>query len=246
MKDVTVNSYSTSSYEEPDSKFYRFKRKLTFRPILRIIREIVKDKQVFSLLEIGTGSGFLMAFLESEFPRAKLAGLEYDTRLVSLTKNKVKNAKIVQGNAEEFDFNNETFDIIVSLQVIEHLYRPELMLFSVKKHLKPGGGIFIFTTPNPGSYSARVMKDKWHAYCKDHVSLKGFSEWKSIVEKIGLTPVYCGSTFFTGIPVLNKFPLGLINWGLLFLIGSMEWKHGESFIGIFKLLDNKKKHHEKN
>lgn len=245
MKNVTVDLNSASLYEEPDSKFYRFKRKLTFKSVLKIIRKNFKKNQVFSLLEIGTGSGFLITFLEAEFPQAKLTGLEYDVRLVSLTKNKVKNAKIVQGNAEGFDFNNETFDIIVSLQVIEHLYHPELMLSSVKKHLKPGG-IFIFTTPNISSYSARIMKDKWHAYCVDHVSLKGFSEWKSVIEKIGFTPIYCGSTFFTGIPIFNKFPLGLINWGLLFLIGSMEWKHGESFIGIFKLSDNKEKHNEKN
>lgn len=243
MKNVTVDLCGPSFYEEPDSKFYRFKRKLTLRLILKIIRKTVKKNRTFSLLEIGTGSGFLLSSLESEFPKAKLTGLEYDTRLVAVTQNKAKNARIVQGNAEEFDFNDEMFDIIVSLQVIEHLYRPELMLSSVRRHLKPGG-TFIFTTPNPGSYGARLMKDKWHGYREDHVSLKEFSEWISVVEKNGFTPIYCGSTFFTGIPVLNKFPLGLINWGLLFLIGSMKWKYGESFIGIFKLLDNKEKHIE--
>ncbi|MEW6089169.1 MAG: class I SAM-dependent methyltransferase [bacterium] len=240
MKNVTICPQSASLYEEPDSKFYRFKRKLTLKPVLKEIRKIVKKNQAFSLLEIGTGSGFLMTFLESEFPQAKLTGLEYDARLVSLTKSKVKNARIVQGNAEGFDFNNETFDIIVSLQVIEHLNRPELMLSSVRKHLKHGG-IFIFTTPNLSSYSARVMKGKWHAHREDHVSLKKFSEWKSFVEKNRFTSIYCGSTFFTGIPVLNKFPLGIINWGLLFLIGNMRWKYGESFMGIFKLSYNKGK-----
>lgn len=152
--------------------------------------------------------------------------------------NKVKNARIAQGNAEEFDLRGERFDIIVSLQVIEHLYRPELMLASARQNLKPGG-IFIFTTPNLGGCGARVMKDKWHGYRDDHVSLKEYGNWINFVEKNGFTPVYCGSTFFSGIPLLNKLPLGIVNWFLLFFIGHMKWKHGESFVGIFRLSDIK-------
>lgn len=233
MKKVSIELSIPSHYQETDSKFYRFKRKLTLRPILKIIRSLVKANPSFSLLEIGSGAGFLMTFLESEFPQAHLTGIEYDKRLVPIIQSKVKNARIIQGNAEEFDLENETFDMIVSLQVIEHLYRPELMLAAVKKHLKPGG-IFVFTTPNPQGLGARVMKDKWHGYRDDHVSMKGVDEWKLETEKCGLTSIYCGTTFFTGIPVMNKLPFGLINWGLLFSLGSLKWKHGESFIGIFK------------
>lgn len=233
MKKVSVELSVPSHYQETDSKLYRFKRKLTLKPILKIIRNTVKNNQSFSLLEIGPGAGFLMTFLESEFPQAHLTGIEYDHRLVPIIQSKVKKARIIQGNAEEFNLENETFDIIVSLQVIEHLYRPELMIASVKKHLRPGG-IFIFTTPNPEGLGARLMKDKWHGYREDHVSMKGVNEWRLEVEKCGLSPVYCGTTFFTGLPVMNKLPLGLINWGLLFTLGSLKWKHGEAFIGIFK------------
>lgn len=238
MKNVSVDMSSPSYYIEPDSKLYRLKRKLTLKPILDMIRSAVGQRKEFSLLEIGTGSGFLLSFLEAEFPQAKLTGLEYDERLVSVTQRKVKNARILQGNAEEFDFNNDRFDIIVSLQVIEHLYRPELMLSSVRRHLAPGG-VFIFTSPNLSGYGAKYMKSKWHGYRDDHVSMLEFSEWSPFVEKIGFTPIYCGSTFFTGIPMLNKFPMGIINWGLLYFLGSLRWKYGESFVGVFKLKDDK-------
>jgi SAM-dependent methyltransferase len=233
MKDVTVDLEGPSFYEEPDTKFYRFKRNLTLTPVLRIIRKIVKRNRAFSFLEIGTGAGFLIAALESECPQAKLTGLEYDERLISLTKKKVKAARIMQGNAESFDIKDETFDLIVSLQVIEHLYHPERMLAAVRKHLKPGGA-FILTTPNPGGWGARLLKDKWHAYREDHVSLKGIGEWVALAEQSGLAPIYCGSTFFTGIPIFNRLPLGLLNWSLLFLVGSMRWRFGESFVGIFE------------
>lgn len=233
MENVTVDINSPSYYIEPNTKFYRFKRKLKTMPIIKEIRKIAGKNQSFSFLEIGTGSGFLISFLENEFPKAKLTGLEYDSRLVTVTQGKVKNATIIQGNAENFDLKGQKFDLIVSLQVIEHLYQPELMLNSVKNHLN-NNGIFLFTTPNLESLGAKCMKNKWHGYRTDHVSLKSYTDWKTYIEQSGFTSIYCGSTFFTGIPILNKLPLGLINWGLLFFFGSFNWKHGESFIGIFK------------
>lgn len=242
MKEVTVDLNNPSLYAEPDSKFYRLKRKLTFSNIFKKIRENFNKNQSFSLLEIGTGSGFFIAFLESEFTNAKLTGIEYDPRLVALTQKKVNKATILQGNAENFDLNNERFDIIVSLQVIEHLYHPELMMASVKKHLNEDG-IFIFTTPNLGCFSSRIMQEKWHGYREDHVSLKTNDEWVALARENGFDEIYSGSTFFTGIPILNRLPLGIINWALLLVIGSMRWKQGESFIGVFK---NSKKNEENN
>lgn len=234
MKDITVDLDNPSLYAEPDSKFYRFKRKLTLSNVLRKIRKQVDKEKAFSLLEIGTGSGFTIAFLESEFPDAKLFGIEYDPRLVELTQSKVKSAKIVQGNAENFDIGDQKFDVIVSLQVIEHLYHPDKMIEAVKRHLNPGG-TFIFTTPNLGCYSKKIMKDKWHGYREDHVSLKTNDEWVTLTVSKGFEEIYSGSTFFTGIPIFNKLPLGIFNWALLYFVGSMRWKHGESFIGIFRI-----------
>jgi SAM-dependent methyltransferase len=234
MENVTVNLEEPSLYAEPDSKFYRLKRKLTYQTILKIVRKKIGKRTDFSLLEIGTGSGFFLSYLEKEFPNAILKGIEYDPRLVSLTQSKVRNAKIIQGNAENFFLNAEKFDIIVSLQVIEHLYNPELMIQTVRKHLKHDG-FFIFTTPNLNCFSEKVMKKRWHGYREDHVSLKDVNGWRNFTEKEGFKCLYAGSTFFTGIPMLNKLPLGLINWALLLTLGSLKWSHGESFIGIFQL-----------
>jgi len=233
MERVTVNLDSASLYVEPDSKFYRIKRKLTYGTILKAVKNYAKKNKSFSILEIGTGSGFCMAFLEHEFPSAEITGLEYDPRLVKLTKKKVINAKIFQGNAEAFSFDKK-FDIIISLQVIEHLYHPELMIENVKKHLNKDG-IFILTTPNLDCLSARLLKEKWHGFREDHVSLKNVGDWKKTVEAQGFETIYVGSTFFSGIPLLNKLPLGIINWSLLFFIGKLRWKLGESFFGIFRI-----------
>jgi hypothetical protein len=66
------------------------------------------------------------------------------------------------------------------------------------------------------------------------VSLKGVSSWMGLIKGQGFTPLYCGSTFFTGIPILNRFPLGILNWSLLVGFGAARWRLGEAFVGIFR------------
>jgi SAM-dependent methyltransferase len=233
MNQVSVDLKIPSLYEEPEGRLYRFKRRLTFRKVINIIRKSARDKGSFNILEIGSGAGYFISFLEEEFPSAKITGIEYDPRLIPSIKSRIKSAAIINENAEEFDQGEKLFDVIVSLQVIEHLYMPEAMLRRVNKHLSPDG-IFIFTTPNLTGCGARVMKAGWHGYRDDHVSLKGYHEWISFIEQNGFTKLYCGSTFFSGIPWLNKLPLGILNWTLLFLFGSLKWPYGESFLGVFR------------
>ena len=232
MNKTTVDLSNPSLYAEPDSFFYRLKRKLTYSNILRNVKKHIENLDSVNVLEIGTGSGFLVSFLEDIYPNVSIYGLEYDERLVDLTKSKIKKATIFQGNAEKFELNKK-FRLIVSLQVIEHLYNPENMLECVYNHLEEGG-VFIFTTPNLGCLSDRVLKEKWHGYRSDHVSLKIKSDWDFFVEKRGFFKLYSGSTFFSGLPILNKFPLGVLNWVLLFFVGSLPWSIGESYIGVFR------------
>jgi 2-polyprenyl-3-methyl-5-hydroxy-6-metoxy-1,4-benzoquinol methylase len=233
MDKVTVDLENTSLYAESDSAAHRFKRRLTYRTVFAAIRRAVGDRRQFSLLEVGTGSGYLMHFVEKEYPGATVTGVEYDPRLVALTQSKVQRAVILQGNAEQLDLGEKKFDVIVSLQVVEHLYSPERMLEGVRALLAPGGR-FILTTPNLACLSARVMKESWHGYRPDHVSLKDRAGWVALAEHHGFRTIYSGSTFFSGIPWLNRLPLGIINWALLFFVGVAPWNLGESFFGVFE------------
>jgi SAM-dependent methyltransferase len=233
MENVTVDLDSPSLYAESNTRMHRLKRKFTYSNVLRLIHKNLQNKDKFHLLEIGTGSGFLISFLENKYPNATFDGIEYDPRLVELGNTKLTRSSIIQGNAEQFQFECK-FDMIVSLQVIEHLYNPEKMVDSVKKCLNVNG-VFIFTTPNLGCLSETIMKNKWHGYREDHVALKNCKEWDDFMIQNGFSKVYSGSTFFTGIPFLNKFPFGIFNWSLLYLFGSFSWKIGESYIGVFNL-----------
>lgn len=234
MSKVSVDLDSPSPYIERETKLHRFKRRLTYAFAFRLLKKTMPQYCSGAMLEIGTGAGFFQKFFKEKYPHADQFGIEYDTRLLKETKARAPHSRCVQGNAEQFEYPEKKFDIIVSFQVIEHLYKPELMLERVKTHLSQGG-VFLVTTPNLTGLGAKVMGRRWHGYRDDHVSLKGMDEWIQLIESMGFVKCYAGSTFFTGIPLMNRLPLGLLNWILLLLFGVCKWKHGESFVGVFKL-----------
>lgn len=230
---ISVNTDIPSPYIESRGALYRLKRKMTYAFAFRLLNKYLKNKKNLDVLEIGTGSGFFLDFAKDSFADSRFSGVEYDERLLAETSSRVPCAHLIQGNAENFDLGKSRFDLVVSFQVIEHLYNPGFMLDNVRSHLRPGG-LLLITTPNLSGLGAKLMKEKWHGYREDHVSLKGKDEWDLLVASYGFEPLYTGSTFFSGFPVLNKLPLGIFNWGLLLLFGSLRWSLGESYVGVFK------------
>jgi len=233
---VSVNTDMPSPYIENRKGLYRFKRKLTYAFAFRLLNKYLSRRQDLDVLEIGTGSGFFLDFAREGFPNSRFSGVEYDERLLAETASRAPHANLIQGNAESFDLGKGRYDLVVSFQVIEHLYDPGSMLHNVRVHLKPGG-LFLVTTPNLSGLGARWMKEKWHGYRDDHVSLKGKDKWDKLIVSHGFIPLYSGSTFFSGVPVLNRFPLGIVNWLLLVAFGSLRWSLGESYVGVFKSVD---------
>lgn len=229
-----MNLDRPTPYLESNNYFHRLKRKFTYRFALRAMRKRFSNLAAISVLELGTGSGFFLLAAHESFPKARLSGIEFDNRLLDATQKRAPFANTWQGNVEIFDLPGEKFDVIASFQVIEHLFEPESMIEKVAHHLRPGG-LFIFTTPNLAGLGAKVMGSNWHGYRDDHVSMKSAKQWIELLKSNGFIPVSVGSTFFSGIPWLNRFPLGVFNWSLLVFFGYAPWMRGESFIGIFTL-----------
>ena len=56
----------------------------------------------------------------------------------------------------EYSYKDETFDLVLLLDVIEYLFDTDRLLFEVKRGLKPGG-IAVISTPNLASWYNRLF-----------------------------------------------------------------------------------------
>jgi len=122
---------------------YRLKRR-TYE-IIQAIHKYHQPK-IDTILDIGTAEGAMLSSIKKEFPQAKCIGLEYSQELIDI--NQDKNIKIIQGDAQNLPFENNSFDIAIATAVIEHLPEPSKIISEAYRILKKNG-LFILTTPDP-------------------------------------------------------------------------------------------------
>jgi len=91
------------------------------------------------LLEIGGGNGFLAKCL---------ADMGFDVVSIDPEPRQPSYFPVRRGNCRHLEFDDESFDIIFSSNVLEHMVDLPIGLGEMKRVLKPGG-IMIHTMPTP-------------------------------------------------------------------------------------------------
>jgi SAM-dependent methyltransferase len=107
------------------------------------------------VVEVGCGNGEFAALAKRQL-RHIHSYLGLDGHLPSLDKARANGIETRQVNFEEpLPLDEGCADLVVSLEVIEHVARAEQLLESINQALRPGG-LLILSTPNVGFAAARV------------------------------------------------------------------------------------------
>jgi SAM-dependent methyltransferase len=118
------------------------------------------------LLDIGCGGGFLLA--EAEIAGYDVTGTDVSAELLRKAASMTNRAVLHQQDAETLDLPEESFDVCVMSDVLEHVRDPLAVLNRVWRFLRPGG-IVLAAAPSLDSLSARIMKDKWVEFKIEHL-----------------------------------------------------------------------------
>jgi len=102
------------------------------------------------LLDAGCGAGGTAISLAEE--GARVVGLDLDARFrdagTRLRREKsVEAVRFVQGDGARLPFRGETFDFVLSHEVVEHVYAADLYLAECHRVLRPGGLLYLSTAP---------------------------------------------------------------------------------------------------
>ena len=117
-----------------------------------------------TLLDVGCGGGFLLNKFNSQWEKH---GIEFDATSARHA-NEVLKLNVKQGEVDEVSYPDNFFDAIVMRGVIEHMADPKTMVKHLSGWLKPGGLIYITSTPNVESLCAEVYREKWRLFTADH------------------------------------------------------------------------------
>ena len=96
------------------------------------------------LLDIGCGTGFFLAELVREHPRA--VGLDISHAMLKVSDQYVPDARLVTGDAENLPFREGRFDTVFCKGSLHHLRDHHGFLQACRRLLKPGG-VLILSEP---------------------------------------------------------------------------------------------------
>ena len=114
---------------------------------------------IADILDVGCGAA-LVADRLADLP-VRYVGLDYGGHHIEFAADKHRDgpvgelrASFVRGDAEHLPFADNSFDVVVWSEVIEHLMRPELAVWEIARVMRPGA-VLVLTTNNASEMPLR-------------------------------------------------------------------------------------------
>lgn len=136
----------------------------------------VESEAIFSLLDLPENATILDVGCGTGNFTYKLANMGYNCVGIDIAGNMLKHAKakqkdkkikFLEKNAEQTNFEDESFDCIISVTAFEFMPYPDLIYKEMQRLLKPNGSIIIGTIQKGGLwyqlYTSDICKDTAYA-----------------------------------------------------------------------------------
>lgn len=138
---------------------FRFPWRLYHQPILNELRRALAGAPGKEVLNVGSGPFLELRQLDTADLRFTLCDI--DARAIEAAKElhtgRIARTDVTAAGAP-LPYATGTFDLVVSMDVIEHLPNPRPWLDELVRVLRPGGHLFL-TTPNYGSGTLSIIEN---------------------------------------------------------------------------------------
>jgi SAM-dependent methyltransferase len=157
---VPPDYYERISEVERDHWWYRGTREIARALLGRRLAE------ARSLLDAGCGTGGFLRWALDTAPVPSAVGVDVSSAAIELARRLVPEAEFHVAPLWELPLADETFDLIVMNDVLQHLPEDEVQqsMSELRRTLAAGGALLIRTN---GARRARRERDDWRAYDAD-------------------------------------------------------------------------------
>lgn len=139
--------------EAPSSRFWsevffpsvaEKRRELIFAKRARLLQDLMRSKclRMETIIDVGAGHGLFLEEWKKIEPASHVVAVEPSPEMVTIIKN--KGIEVVEATAESLSSSYEnSADLVVCFEVIEHCHDPSVFLRSLYKLARPGGCVVI-------------------------------------------------------------------------------------------------------
>lgn len=166
---------------------------LVYLPVIRRWRKPTGTRA----LELGCATGRLSARLASLVPN--LVAADIAPGALSTARERLgagsHGVALARLDARRLPFPSSTFDLVIALDLVEHLDSPTEFLEEVARVLRPGGRA-ILSTPNYGSASRRFRPARWPGFADPtHRGFFTLAQLKAVALQSGLATLHAETPF---------------------------------------------------
>jgi len=126
---------------------------------------MMAEEKVERVLDVGCNRGSIEALFQSLYPEAvsttRIDGIDVSSRAIAQALElSLPNCRFQTYSGTEIPFPVASFDLVVLVEVLEHVPAKRDLLREIWRVLKPGGRLYL-TTPNPNSLALRIELRMW-------------------------------------------------------------------------------------
>lgn len=149
-----------------DNRFVTVKKYLD-----KVIQENTKSK--VKLLDIGIGDAVYESMLDKQsLSKLEVYGVDISEKQLKRSRKYLTQGKVVDIDKSILPYKDDSFDLVLISEVLEHLFFPDKVLKEAVRVLK-AGGFLILTFPNSSALQLRLS-----VFCFGHSPLLNYPENK--------------------------------------------------------------------
>lgn len=175
-----------------------------------IFKQIAKKGNI--ILDLGCGDG---KYHDQFFPDYKFVGIDYIQKDFAVTKNNKYHVHDLN-NIPYRCLQKKTFNHIMAIEVIEHLYRPDLFLEYIHDKLLIDKGYLFFVTDNKNNmddilnkvdislYNPRLKQNTKNRWTHGHIRYFDLNSIYQLLDDIGFKIIVMGGCGLSNSPIADK------------------------------------------
>ncbi|MDC0134436.1 class I SAM-dependent methyltransferase [Alphaproteobacteria bacterium] len=179
--------------QQEQSDFFNSRWKAIYEQLHSFFGSEIREKSVFDI-----GFGFAQALIYLKNKGLLVSGLEPSKEGVDYARGKGIDA--IHGGIENFDLVKNKSDIVLLLNVLEHLRQPEKTILDIKNNLLTSDGLLLIDVPNDFNDFQIVANEEynlneWWVHPPNHINYFSHESLQKLLEGCGFKIVHCTSSF---------------------------------------------------
>ena len=179
--------------QEEQSDFFNTRWKAIYDEMESFFGEKILEKSVFDI-----GFGFAQALKYMKNKGLKVAGLEPSKEGVDYARENGIDA--IHCGIERLDLVKDKSEVVLLLNVLEHLRKPEQTLLNIKEKVLTSDGMLVIEVPNDFNdfqivADAEYNLDEWWVFPPNHINYFSHDSLQELLRGCGYKIIHCTSSF---------------------------------------------------